>query len=122
MNRTILKGNLTRDPEAVENSKGISIARFSIAVNRRGKNERVDFFDLTAFNHNADNVLKYKKKGDPVLIEGHLQQDQWEDKETGKNRSKVTVIADNIEFLGRGDGSGGQGGQETNDDTGDIPF
>lgn len=120
-NRTILTGNLTRDPEKVDTDKA-TVARFSIAVNRRGKNERVDFFDVTAFSHTAENILKYKVKGDPVLIEGHLQQDSWEDRETGKKRSKVTVIADNVEFLGRGDGSGGQGAGSSTDEDSAIPF
>ena len=120
MNRFIVKGNLTRDPEAVENKANMDIARFSIAVNRRGKNERTDFFDITAFSHTAKNVLEYKKKGDPILIEGHLQQDSWDDKETGKKRSKIVVIADNVEFLGRGNDSGEGSGNAESDN--DIPF
>jgi single-strand DNA-binding protein len=121
-NRTILTGNLTRDPEKVENSKELDIARFSIAVNRRGKTPRTDFFDVTAFQHTAKNVLEYKKKGDPVLVEGHLQQDQWDDKDTGKKRSRVVVIADNVEFLGRGGSDDAGTSKDDNGNTGDIPF
>lgn len=120
-NRWIGNGNLTRDPEKVENSKDLDIARFSVAVNRKGKNPRTDFFDCTAFGHVAANILEYKTKGDPVLIEGHLQQDTWDDKETGKKRSKVVIIADNVEFLGRGNGENTESGGGGNA-TDDIPF
>lgn len=121
-NRIIITGNLTRDPEEVQTKTDTTVARFSLASNRRGKNPRTDFFDFTAFQHNAKNLLEYKKKGDPVLVEGHLQQDTWDDKETGKKRSKVVIIADNIEFLGRGGNDGGANGGSATEDDDDIPF
>lgn len=102
MNRTILIGNLVRDPEQRETKADYTVASFSIAVNRRGKNERTDFFNCTAFRHTADNVLQYKKKGDPIAVEGHLETYTKEDDESGKKYTRTTVIADNVEFLGRG--------------------
>lgn len=120
MNRTILTGNLTRDPEARDTKADFTVASFSLAVNRRGQNARVDFFNCTAFKHTADNLLEYKKKGDPIAVEGHLETYTKEDEESGKKYTRTTVVADNIEFLGRGNGSGSE---ETNDTTGDdIPF
>lgn len=121
-NRIIITGNLTRDPEKVETKTDTDVARFSLASNRRGKNPRTDFFDFTAFQHNARNLVDYKKKGDPILVEGHLQQDTWEDKETGKKRSKVVIIADNIEFLGRGKADGDDAAGGNDGESSDIPF
>lgn len=121
MNRTILTGNLTRDPEERETKADFTVASFSLAVNRRGQNARTDFFNCTAFKHTADNLLQYKKKGDPIAVEGHLETYTKEDEESGKKYTRTTVVADNIEFLGRGNSD--SSGTETNDTTGeDIPF
>lgn len=120
MNRTILIGNLTRDPEERETKADYTVASFSIAVNRRGKNERVDFFNCTAFKHTADNLLQYKKKGEAIAVEGHLETFTKEDEESGKKYTRTTVIADNVEFLGKG----GKSEDTTNssDSSEDIPF
>jgi len=124
-NKVILVGNLTRDPEKVESKADFDIARGSIAVNQRkkGGEERVDYFDFTAFRMTATNLVAYKTKGDKILIDGHLQLDQWE--KDGQKRSKVTVIADNITFLpsAKDGNGGGGGGQAANDaESEDIPF
>jgi single-strand DNA-binding protein len=120
VNRTILIGNLTRDPEQRETKADYTVASFSIAVNRRGKNERTDFFNCTAFRHTADNLLQYKKKGDPIAVEGHLETFTKEDDESGKKYTRTTVIADNVEFLGRGKNNEGEGDSDAASD--DIPF
>jgi single-strand DNA-binding protein len=105
-NRVVLAGNLTRDPELRFTNNGIPVCQFGIAVNRvRSKNEEVDFFDITAWRELGETIANYKKKGDPILIEGRLQYRTWEAQD-GSKRSKVDVVADNIQFLGRGDGSG----------------
>ena len=107
-NRVVLAGNLTRDPELRFTSNGIPVCEFGIAVNRvRSKSEEVDFFDITAWRELGETIANYKRKGDPILVEGRLQYRTWEAQD-GSKRSKVDVVADNVQFLGRsGDGSEG---------------
>jgi single-strand DNA-binding protein len=108
-NRVVLAGNLTRDPELRFTNNGIPVCGFGLAVNRvRSKSEEVDFFDITAWRELGETIANYKKKGDPILIEGKLQYRTWEAQD-GSKRSKVDVVADNIQFLG-GRGEGGEGG------------
>jgi single-strand DNA-binding protein len=108
-NRVVLAGNLTQDPELRFTNNGIPVCEFGLAVNRvRSKNEEVDFFDITAWRELGETIANYKKKGDPILIEGRLQYRTWEAQD-GSKRSKVDVVADNVQFLGRG-GEGGEGG------------
>lgn len=112
-NRVILAGNLTRDPELRFTGSGIPVCDFGMAVNRvRSKNEEVDFFNITAWRELGETIANYKKKGDPILVEGRLQYRTWEAQD-GSKRSAVDVVADNVQFLGGrgdGDGSGGGGG------------
>jgi single-strand DNA-binding protein len=113
-NRVILAGNLTRDPELRHTNDGTAVAGFGLAVNRvRSKSEEVDFFDVSAWRELGETVANYKKKGDPILVEGRLQFRTWEAQD-GSKRSKVDVVADNVQFLGRpGDspeGNGSSGG------------
>ncbi|MBA3792061.1 MAG: single-stranded DNA-binding protein [Rubrobacter sp.] len=115
-NRVVLAGNLTRDPELRFTNSGIPVANFGLAVNRvRSKNEEVDFFDVTCWRELGETVTNYKKKGDPILVEGRLQYRSWEAND-GSKRNKVDVVADNVQFLGSsnggsdGNGSGGSGG------------
>jgi single-strand DNA-binding protein len=110
-NRVILAGNLTRDPELRFTNDGIPVCSFGLAVNRvRSKNEEVDFFDISAWRELGETVANYKKKGDPILVEGRLQYRTWEAQD-GSKRSKVDVVADNVQFLGgRADADGGAGG------------
>jgi single-strand DNA-binding protein len=115
-NRVILMGNLTRDPEVKYSQGGSAIAKFAVAVNRRYKSgeelkEEVGFFDIVVFGKQAENCGEYLKKGRGVLVEGRLQQDRWEDKETGAKRSRVLVVAQSVQFLGSGSGSGGGQGR-----------
>ena len=105
-NRVVLAGNLTRDPELRFTNNGIPVCQFGLAVNRvRSKSEEVDFFDITAWRELGETIANYKKKGDPILVEGKLQFRTWEAQD-GSKRSKVDVVADNVQFLGRADGSG----------------
>jgi single-strand DNA-binding protein len=114
-NRVVLAGNLTRDPELRFTNNGIPVCQFGIAVNRvRSKSEEVDFFDITAWRELGETIANYKKKGDPILVEGKLQYRTWEAQD-GSKRSKVDVVADNVQFLGRGDGSG-EGGASAGGD------
>src|SRR5215211_6491325 len=116
-NRVVLAGNLTRDPELRFTNDGIPVCSFGLAVNRvRSRNEEVDFFDITCWRDLGETVANYKKKGDPILLEGRLQYRTWEAQD-GSKRSKVDVVADNVQFLGgRADAddgapSGGGAGQ-----------
>jgi single-strand DNA-binding protein len=103
-NRVVLAGNLTRDPELRFTNDGIAVCSFGLAVNRvRSRSEEVDFFDISAWRELGETVANYKKKGDPILVEGRLQYRTWEAQD-GSKRSKVDVVADNVQFLGRAGG------------------
>jgi single-strand DNA-binding protein len=112
-NKVILVGNLTRDPELRYTPKGMAIAKIGLAVNRNWtsesgeKKEEVTFVDVDIFGRTAENVAQYMKKGRPILIEGRLRLDQWDDKQTGQKRSKLGVVAETVQFLGSPTGGGG---------------
>ncbi len=118
LNKVLLMGNLTRDPEVRYTPKGTAVAELGIAVNRvySGENgekrEEVTFVDVTVWGRTAENVGEYLKKGRPVFIEGRLQLDSWEDKTSGQKRNKLKVVADNVQFLGSPRGAGGGGPEE----------
>ena len=115
-NKVILVGNLTRDPELRYTPKGMAIAKIGLAVNRNWtsesgeKKEEVTFVDVDIFGRTAENVAQYMKKGRPILIEGRLRLDQWDDKQTGQKRSRLGVVAETVQFLGSGGGEGRGGG------------
>ena len=105
-NKVILMGNLTRDPELRYTPKGMAIAKLGLAVNRvwttetGEKKEEVTFVDVDVFGRTAENIGQYMRKGRPILIEGRLRLDQWDDKQTGQKRSKLGVVAETVQFLG----------------------
>lgn len=99
INQVILMGRLTRDPEQRTTTSGKTIASFSLAVDRGGQDDQADFFDVTAWEKLAELVVQYLGKGRRVLVQGRLRQDSWDDKETGKKRSKVEVVATDVTFL-----------------------
>lgn len=107
INQVILMGRLTRDPEQRTTTSGRTVVSFSIAVDRMGQDDQADFFDVTAWEKLGDLVMQYLAKGRRVLVQGRLRQDSWDDKETGKKRSRVEVVATDVTFL---DGPGGDGG------------
>src|SRR5690348_18176914 len=116
-NKVILAGNLTRDPELRYTPKGTAIARLGIACNRKWKSEtgemkeEVTFVDVDAFGKTAETIGQYLKKGRPILIEGRLRYDTWEDKQSGQKKSKLGVVLENFQFLDSGGGRGESGGQ-----------
>lgn len=122
-NRVILAGNLTRDPELRFTDSGLAVCDMGLAVNDvRSKQERVHYFDVTAWRELAETVAEWKKQGDPILVEGRLQFRSWEAQD-GSKRSKVDVVADNVVFLGRGGNPGNTTDPDPNEeDYGDIPF
>jgi single-strand DNA-binding protein len=100
-NRVVLAGNLTRDPELRFTQEGVPVASLAMAVNRvRSKTEAVDFFNVSAWRELGERVANFKKKGDPILIEGRLQYRTWQSPD-GTRRSAVDVVADNVQFLNR---------------------
>ncbi len=107
INQVILMGRLTRDPEVRTTSTGKTIASFSLAVDRGGQEDAADFFDVTAWEKLGELVSQYLSKGRRCLVQGRLRQDSWDDKETGKKRSKVEVVATDVTFL---DGPSGEAG------------
>jgi single-strand DNA-binding protein len=118
-NQVILMGNLTRDPEVRQTPGGSSVCSFGLALNRsyKGQNgewqEATDFIEIIAWGPLGERVAQYLSKGRPCLVNGRLQSSSWEDKETGKKRSKVEVVAQDVTFLGGpggGDGGGNSGG------------
>tara|TARA_B100001750_G_scaffold237612_1_gene242963 strand:+ start:145 stop:618 length:474 start_codon:yes stop_codon:yes gene_type:complete len=117
-NKVILVGNLTRDPELRHIPSGTAVTDLGLAVNRNWtdrntnqKNEETTFVDITCWGRTAEIACEYLRKGRPVLIEGRLQMDSWDDRETGQKRTKLKVVCDNLQMLGgRGDGNSGGGG------------
>ncbi len=113
-NKVFLMGNLTRDIELKHTPSDQSVATIGVAVNRRyttkegEKREETTFVDCEAWGRTAEIMSQYLSKGRGVFIEGRLKLDQWEDRETGKNRSKLKVVIDNFQFV---DSKGGGGGQ-----------
>lgn len=130
MNKVVLIGNLTRDPELRSIPSGASVVNFGVAVNRRYTNregervEDVDFFNIVAWGKTAETVATYLKKGAQVAVDGRLSSRSWET-EDGSKRTVVEVVAENVQFLGRRadgesqDAAGGRG--DPNSDPGPAP-
>jgi single-strand DNA-binding protein len=121
INRVLLAGNLTRDPQVRFLANEQAVANFGLAVNRRFKGgdgqmkEEVTFIDIEAWGRTAELVGQYLTKGRACFVEGRLKLDSWDDKD-GQKRSKLKVVADNVQFLDSGNRSGGPAG-----DGGDQP-
>jgi single-strand DNA-binding protein len=114
INRVVLVGNLTRDPEQRSLPSGSNVTELGIAVNHRYKNRQTDqwveepnYFNIVVFGPQGDACFQYLSKGRPVAVDGRLRFSSWDDKNGGGKRSKVDVVADTVQFLGsRGDDSG----------------
>jgi len=107
LNKVLLLGNLTREPDLRATPKGVSVAQFGLAVNRNYKTddgesrEETTFIDLEAWGRQAELISRYLGKGSTCLVEGRLRLDAWEDKATGQKRSRLRVVAENVQFLDR---------------------
>ena len=115
-NKVVLLGNLTADPETRTTPSGQNVTSFSLAVNRTWndasgqRQEETSFINCTAWGPRGETIAKYVGKGRQLLVSGRLQQRSWDDKETGKKRSRVEVTATDVTFLdGPGDGAGAGG-------------
>lgn len=122
LNRVMLIGNLTRDPELRTTPKGVSVADLGLAINRNyttesgEKREDVTFVDVVVWGKVAENADRYLSKGRPIFVEGRLQLDTWQDKESGQNRQRLRVVAERLQFLGSPSGAAsGRDGQEGGD-------
>ena len=119
INRVVLVGNLTRDPELRNTPSGMSVCSLRIAVNTRRKDnatgewtEKPNYFDVTVWGNQGESCAQYLSKGRPVAIDGRLEWREW-DAQDGTKRQAVEVIADSVQFLGsRGDGDGAAGGNQ----------
>lgn len=99
VNQVILLGRITQDVEVRTTTSGKNVTQFSLAVDKAGSQEGADFFEVTAWDKLAELLAQYTQKGSKVLVQGRLQQDTWDDKDTGKKRSRVTVTANDVTFL-----------------------
>ena len=134
INRVVLTGNLTRDPELRSLPSGTSVCSLRLAVNTRRKGddgqwtEKPNYFDVTVWGAQGENCATYLQKGRPVAIDGRLEWREWESQDGGK-RQAVEIVADTVQFLGSRDGSGApsggngggfQGGSDIPADTSDF--
>ena len=122
LNKVLLMGNLTRDPQLKYLPSQTPVVEFGLAVNRRWKGqngedrEETTFVDCSAFAKTAEVINQYFTKGKPIFIEGRLKFDSWEDKQGGGKRSKLTVVVENFQFIGGRDGGQGGGGRSSDGD------
>jgi single-strand DNA-binding protein len=115
LNKVMLIGNLTRDPEVRYTPKGQAVTDLGMALNRRYMvdnewREDVTFVDITFWGKQAETIGQYCKKGRQLFVEARLQLDTWEDKTTGKKMSKLKLVGENFQFLGSREGGGDGGG------------
>lgn len=126
-NKVILIGNLTKDPELRYNPSGKAVTTLSIAVNQRPRkggeksNDDTSFFDVVVWEKQAETCANYLSKGSGILVEGRLQQRRWET-DDGQKRSKVEVVASNIQFMPKRQPGGSDPDAGEIMDEGDIPF
>lgn len=116
-NRVILMGNLTRDPELRHLPSNMPVVDLGLAVNDRYQDkasgewvDRPNFIDCTAFGKSAESIAKFFTKGRPILIEGKLRFEQWDDRQSGQKRSKIKVVIDQWNFCDSRSGEGGSSG------------
>lgn len=120
-NKVILLGNLTRDPELRVTPKGTAICQFGLAVNRKFRDasgsirEEVTFVDIEAWEKQGENISKFCTKGSPLLVEGRLKLDTWEDKTSGQKRSKLKIVLENFQLISSRSESTGAPGSSSED-------
>lgn len=116
INKAIVVGNLTRDPELKSLPTGSKVCSFSVATNRTWKDangqkqEAVDYHNIACFGKQAEVVATWMKKGSQIYVEGRMTTRSWDDKDTGKKMYRTEIIAENVQFGSKGTGSAGAGG------------
>src|SRR5213082_1599707 len=116
INRVVLVGNLTKDPELRHTPSGTAVCKLRLAVNTRQKDaqgnwgDKPNYFDVTVWGNQGESCAQYLSKGRPVGVDGRLDWREWEAQD-GSKRQAVEVVADTVQFLGSRDGGGGEGGQ-----------
>ena len=124
LNKVMLIGNLTRDPEVRYTPKGTAVTDIGMAINRNystddgERHEETTFVDITFWGRQAEVLGQYMKKGRPLYTEGRLQLDTWDDKNTGQKRSKLKIVGENFQFLGGRDDNAGDGGGQSSGGSG----
>jgi single-strand DNA-binding protein len=119
INRVVITGNLTRDPELRSTPSGTSVCGLRIASNTRRKDssgqwvDKPNYFDVTVWGAQGENCAQYLSKGRPVAIDGRLEWREWEAKEGGGKRQSIDIVADSVQFLGSREGGEGNGSRFT---------
>jgi len=127
VNKVILIGNVTRDPEVKFTAKGSAVTDVGLAINRNytldsgEKREEVTYIDVELWGRLAEIAGEYAKKGRPLYIEGRLRMDTWEDKASGQKRSRLKVVGENLQLLGGRPGSGGGSGGSPEGESHEAP-
>jgi len=122
INKVMLFGNLTRDPELRALPSGMNVVNFTVATNRTYKDrdgkkqEQTDFHNVVVFGRQADTVNQYMKKGSSLFVEGRLQTRSWDDKTTGEKKYRTEVVADRVQFGPKGGGGGSKRGDAAQPD------
>ena len=117
LNKVLLMGNLTRNPEIRYTPGGSAVCEFGMAINRRfmqangQEKDETCFVDITVWGKQAESSSRFLQKGSSVFVEGRLVYDQWTEKETGNKRSRLRIYAERVQFLDRRDASAPQGGE-----------
>ncbi len=118
LNKAIIIGNLTRDPELRSTTTGVKVCSFSVATNRvwKDKNgarqESAEYHNVVAFGRQAETVAQYMKKGSSILVEGRMQTRSWEDKTSGEKKYRTEIVAERTQFGPRGQGSSAPSGNK----------
>ena len=126
INRVVLTGNLTRDPELRNTQSGTSVCSLRLACNTRRRNaggdweDKPNFFDITVWGAQGENCAQYLSKGRPIAVDGRLEWREWQDKE-GNKRQAIDIIADSVQFLGSREGGDGGGNGNRFTPQSDVP-
>ncbi|OGM90397.1 single-stranded DNA-binding protein [Candidatus Wolfebacteria bacterium RIFCSPHIGHO2_01_FULL_48_22] len=119
LNKALIIGNLTRDPELRSLPSGIQVASFGVATNRvykdkeGNKKEQADFHNVVVFGRQAETSAQYLKKGQQVMVEGRMQTRSWDDKTSGEKKYRTEIVADRVQFGAKGSGSAGGASKQT---------
>lgn len=120
LNKVMIVGRLTRDPEVRHIPSGAAVGKFSVALNRRINRERSEtiYVDCECWDRQAEFLQQFFSKGKAIFVEGRLKTDSWEDQQTGQRRSRLVIVAERLSFVGGRDDAGGGDGEASRDEPG----